>query len=209
MTFHWRVWVGEDSRLTVDHQGHDGHPAMTEVDEVLGGGARTRPVIDVDARHSRHRILIDHDEGELATEQPAATDRLGLTRVDERAVDGDIAGGDHVAAPTVRGQQRQRQSGLGQLVGNGGEEPRRHLIGEGVRQRVGEQHANGARGATREGSGRRVRSDVAELGCSVEDALAQLHGELIRAREGVGHRHPADAEPVGDRLQCHPRHLAR
>ena len=47
---------------------------------------------------------------------------------------------------------------------------------------------------------------AAELGGGGEDAGPQLGGELVGAGEGVGHRHPADADAIGDRLQGHPGH---
>ena len=110
---------------------------------MLRGRACTGPVVDVDARDARHRILVDEHQRQLAADQPVPSRRLELARVHERTVQRDVAGGDDVVA-FVGGEQRQRQSGRGQLVDDGTEEARCHLVGERVGEGVGEQNSDRA-----------------------------------------------------------------
>ena len=153
------------------------------------------------------RVLVDEHQRELPPLQPLLGGRIAVTGVDEGAVHGDVAGGHHVVV-LGRRQERQRQARRRELADDGTEERRRQLVGEGVLERVGEEHADRPGGATGERSRRGVGADVAELVGDGEDALAELVGELVGAGEGVGDGHPAHAEPVGDRLQRHPRHPA-
>ena len=106
-----------------------------------------------------------------------------------------------------RGEQGQGEPGLGEGVGDGGQEVGGHPVAERLGQAVGEQQADRAGRALGERPRGRVRADVAELVGDLEHLGPQLVGELVRAGERVGHGHATDTDPVGDRLQRHSCHL--
>ena len=78
----------------------------------------------------------------------------------------------------------------------------RRGVAERERERRVEDHADAAGAAARQGARLRVRTAVAELLRLGQHALAQLRGELVRAVERVGHRHPRNAERFGDGGEC-------
>ena len=90
------------------------------------------------------------------------------------------------------GQQGQRQTRRGELLGDGAEEPGRNLVGERSIQRIGQQHAHGAGRAPGQRAGGRVRTDVAQL----------LGGARIRSRRIV--RTSCRRESLGDLIRLTP-----
>ena len=62
--------VLDDADGAVDRGVDDADLAVTEVDEVLGSGAGPAPIVDVDAGDAWTRLLVDEDDGQLATQQP-------------------------------------------------------------------------------------------------------------------------------------------
>ena len=103
------------------------------------------------------------------------------------------------------GEQREGQARRRQLVGDGAEEAGRDLVGEGVLRRVGEQHADGAGRPAGEGRAAGSGPTYPSSSAVAEDPVAQLARQLVRSGERVRHGHPADPDPVGDRLQRHSR----
>ncbi len=199
--------VVDQAVLAAEPGDHDRDPAVAQVDQVLRGGPGTAAVVDVDRGDPVRGLLVDEDQGQPAAGQPVGRRRVGVARVDQGPVERDVAGRDEAVA-TARGEQREREPGRRELLGDGGEEAHGDVVGEGVRQRRGEQDAHRAGGAAREGPGGRVGPDVPELPGGVQDPLPQPVGELVGPRERVGHGHPADADVVGDGLQGHSCHTA-
>ncbi len=197
--------VGDDPTGAGHVRGDDADASVAEIDEVLRGGRGTAAVVDVDARYSRHRLLVDEDDRQLAPLQPVDRRRVGVARVDERAVHRHVAGRDRLGSLRSR-QQGQGEPGRCQLLGNRAEKRGRHLVAEGVPQRIGQEHADRARRAAGKRTRRRIGAAVAELVGRSENPLTQIRGQLVGSRERVRHCHPAHADSIGDRLQRHSGH---
>ena len=197
--------VGNDGCRSLDVGDHDPDPTMAEIDEVLRCLPCSRPVVDVDARDANGGLPIDVHQRHLATLQPIDRDGVAVARVHERAIHRNVACRQHVTMLAGR-EQGECQSCGRQLVGDGAEERRGHLVGEGVAQRLGQQHSDRTGGTACQRSCRRVGPGVAELLGGGENSAAQIGRQLVRSRERIRHSHATDPDPISDRLQRHSRH---
>ena len=163
--------------------GDDGDAAMPERDDVLGRGAGTGAIVDVDAGRAGDRGLVDEDERQPAAVEPVQGRRVAVAGVDQRAVHRHVAGGhDRPPRPTRTAASAPARSGPAQRRSA----PRKPVATSSVKaygQRVGEQHADRAGGAAGERPRRRVGPDVAELVGGREDAC-----RAARPRAGRGGR---------------------
>src|SRR3546814_20275768 len=71
--------------------------------------ARPTAIVDVDARDLGIGVLVDVDEGQVATQQPVAGVGLRQAGVDDGTVDRHVAGRDGFP-PLAAGEQRQRHA---------------------------------------------------------------------------------------------------
>ena len=195
----------EVQRLGIGLQGDDPDPAVAEVDQVLGGQAGAAAVVDVDRGHALAHVVVDDDHRDVAPLQPADVGRGGVADVDERSVDGDVTR-RHERLVRRRRQQRERHAAVGQLVGDRREEGCGDRVFERLAEAAVDEQPDRTGATAGQCPGRRVGAAVAELVGRGQDSLAQLGGELVGTRERVGHRHPADADAVRDRLEGHLGH---
>ena len=182
----------------------DADPSMAQRDEVLGRPPRPAAIVDVDAGHAGARLLIDEHQRQLPPLQPGQRRRGRIAVVHQRAVHRDVAGG-HVSAGLFAGEQGERETRWRKPFDDRAEELGGHLVAERAADDRGEHDADGAGRATGQRSRRRIRADVAQFIRGGQDPVPQVGGQLIGTGKGVGNRHPADADLVGDRLQCHSR----
>ena len=195
----------DDARRRVVLGGDDRNPAMSEVDQVLRRRPRAATIVDVHRRVALHGGVVDEHERQLALLQPFGRHRRCLARVDERGIHRYVACGQQISVRS-RGEQRQGHSRRCELGRDRRQQARGDLVGERVLEAVGEQDADRPGRSPGESPGRWVGARVPERVGGGEDHPPQLGRQLIRAREGVGHRHTAHADPVGDRLKGHAGH---
>src|SRR3546814_13590294 len=82
--------------------------------------ARPTAIVDVDARDLGIGVLVDVDEGQVATQQPVAGVGLRQARVDDGTVDRHVAGRAGLT-PLVAGEPRPRHT-AGQIGSASGRE---------------------------------------------------------------------------------------
>ena len=155
-------------------------------------------------RHLPYALIDDHpDSADLTVN----IDDRGAARIvvahavhDEPV---DQRGLDQLRVP-ARDPRHERDAEL-LLLAHGGDAVQqldRRRVAERERERGIEDHADAAGAAARQRARLRVRTAVPELLRLGQHPLAQLRGELVRAVERVGHRHPRNAERFGDGREC-------
>src|SRR4051794_8968226 len=84
-------WVGNEAGWSLDVGGDDPHPAMPEIDEVLGCLACAGSVVDVDAGNAGGGDLVDEHERHFPTLQPIDAGGVAVARIHERPIHGHVA----------------------------------------------------------------------------------------------------------------------
>ena len=192
--------------VVAEVQREDRDAAVTEVEQMLRGGARAAAVVDRDERHAGHvRRVGDHQRQPPLERGRHARMAVG-ERVDEAGVDERAGHGVGLAPAPLRrgGQERERDADLLGLDGEAAKGGDGGGVAERVGEALGEEDADRTRATRAQGPTGRVGPRVAELGREREHALTQCRVQLVGPVERVRRRGAGDAEPVGEGLQRHP-----
>ena len=147
---------------------------MSEIDDVLGGRARTTLVVDADAETVADRLGVEHHGRQLTVVDQLETVGVERVAVDDDAVDQRVA--QDVRPVRLRGAAVDEHEGQAFVLAHLGDAVEQHPVGgvaDGVAQRVLDQPDRADPTATQQPGGR-IGPGVAELVGRGEDPFPQL-----------------------------------
>ena len=183
-------------------EGEHTEPTVAEGQQVTGEVGRGLAIVDPDEGMAVDQRTVDEHRRERSAED--LLDDGVVVGQGEHAEAVDDGGADALALVLAR-RARHEQQGMACALGHagqGGEELDRVGVGEGPREGLGEDDADGTGPAAAQEPAGGVRPPVAETGGGLEDPLAKLVGELVRPGVRVGDGGAGDPDRIGDRLQC-------